>query len=74
MSRPFTRRPSSPEAWIRAPEARKPFTARLTIDVTPDLRGRIKIAAYRQGVTVADLLRDLFARHFPASNENGDAS
>ncbi|MGK9235765.1 chromosome partitioning protein ParB [Inquilinus limosus] len=74
MSGPFARRPGSPEAWIRAPEARKPFTARLTIDVTPELRGRIKIAAYRQGVTVADLLRDLLARHFAASDETGDAS
>ncbi|MGF6227835.1 putative HicB family RNase H-like nuclease [Inquilinus ginsengisoli] len=72
MSWPFARRPGSPEAWIRAPEARKPVTARLTIDVTPELRGRIKIAAYRQGVTVADLLRDLLARHFPASDETGD--
>ncbi len=41
------------------------FTARLTIDVTPDLRGRIKITAFRRGITVADMLRDLFAREFP---------
>ena len=41
------------------------FTARLTIDVTPELRGRIKIAAFRRGVTVADMLRDLLAREFP---------
>jgi len=40
------------------------FTARLTIDVTPELRGRIKIAAFRRGVTVADMLRDLLAREF----------
>ena len=33
------------------------FTARLTIDVTPALRGRIKIAAFQRGVTVADMLR-----------------
>ena len=42
------------------------FTARLTIDVTPALRGRIKVAAFRRGITVADMLRDLFAREFPA--------
>jgi hypothetical protein len=67
MMRSFAKRPSDPEAWIRAPEPAtpKPFTARLTIDVTPELRGRIKIAAFGQGVTVADLLRDLLARHFP---------
>jgi hypothetical protein len=41
------------------------YTARLTIDVTPALRGRIKVAAFRQGVTVADLLRALLEREFP---------
>jgi hypothetical protein len=41
------------------------FTARLTIDVTPDLRGQIKIAAFQRGVTVADMLRELLAREFP---------
>jgi chromosome partitioning protein len=41
------------------------FTARLTIDVTPELRGRIKIAAFTRGQTVADMLRELLAREFP---------
>jgi hypothetical protein len=41
------------------------YTARLTIDVTPALRGRIKVAAFRQGATVADLLRALLEREFP---------
>ena len=41
------------------------FTARLTIDVTPELRGRIKVVAFQRGVTVADMLRDLLAREFP---------
>lgn len=73
MTRSFARRPGDPEAWIRAPEpsAPKPFTARLTIDVTPELRGRIKIVAFRRGVTVADLLRDLLARQF--TDETGEA-
>ncbi|WP_225767676.1 hypothetical protein [Inquilinus sp. Marseille-Q2685] len=71
MSREFARRPGSPETWIRASEATRPFSARLTIDVTPELRGRIKIVAFRQGVTVADLLRDLLARHF--ADETGEA-
>jgi hypothetical protein len=30
--------------------------------VTPELRGRIKIAAFGRGVTVADMLRELLAR------------
>ncbi len=41
------------------------YTARLTIDVTPASRGRIKVAAFRQGVTVADLLRALLEQEFP---------
>ena len=68
--RGFASRPGDPDAWVRAPEpspASRPqedFSARLTIDVTPELRGRIKIAAFRRGVTVADMLRDLLAREF----------
>jgi hypothetical protein len=71
--RGFAARPGDAESWIKAPEAPSrrcdepsAFTARLTIDVTPALRGRIKVAAFRRGVTVADMLRDLFAREFPA--------
>ena len=48
------------------------FSARLTIDVTSELRGRIKIAAFRRGVTVADMLRDLLTREFPPTE--GDPS
>ena len=71
--RGFASRPRDAESWIKSPEAHAPrtddasaFTARLTIDVTPALRGRIKVAAFRRGVTVADMLRDLLAREFPA--------
>lgn len=39
--------------------------ARLTIDVTPGQRGGIKVAAFRRGLTVADMLRALLAREFP---------
>lgn len=45
------------------------YTARLTIDVTPALRGRIKVGAFRQGVTVADLLRALLEREFPDQDD-----
>ena len=41
------------------------FTARLTIDVTPALRGRIKVIAFQRGVTAADMLRELLEREFP---------
>ena len=75
--RGFVARPTDPDAWIRAPEPAADrssdpgFTARLTIDVTPALRGRIKIIAFQRGITVADMLRDLLAREFP---EDGGAA
>lgn len=70
--RGFAARPGDVESWIKANDAPSrrtdeaaDFTARLTIDVTPALRGRIKVAAFRRGITVADMLRDLLAREFP---------
>ncbi len=70
--RGFAARPADPESWIKAstaPASRvadaNQYTARLTIDVTPELRARIKIAAFKNGVTVADMLRDLLREHFP---------
>jgi hypothetical protein len=69
--RGFASRPADADQWIKAassaPRASDTaaFTARLTIDVTPELRGRIKIAAFGRGVTVADMLRELLAREFP---------
>lgn len=53
--------------------ARRGFASRLTINVTPDLRGRIKIAACWRGIPVADMLRDLRARECPPTSE-GDPS
>jgi len=75
----FASRPADPDRWIKAADVPPRngdaggFTARLTIDVTPALRGRIKIAAFGRGVTVADMLRDLLAREFPPITE-GDSS
>jgi hypothetical protein len=73
--RAFIARPPDPERWIKAPEPRSSgnghgaaFTARLTIDITPELRGRIKIVAFQLGLTVADMLRDLLAREFPPAD------
>ena len=79
MTRPpakarFVSRPGDPDSWIRATDAPLPgkgtgaaFTARLTIDITPELRGRIKVAAFRRGITVAVMLRALLDREFPSS-------
>lgn len=73
--RGFAARPADPESWIKAAAAplarhaeRTAFTARLTIDVTPEQRGRIKVVAFQRGATVADMLRDLLAREFPEPN------
>lgn len=61
------------EAWVRGDGRTVPlskaelYTARLTIDVTPELRGRIKVAAFQRDVTVAEMLRDLLKREFPES-------
>ena len=71
--RALTSRPRDADTWIRASglTAHKDgakahhFTARLTLDVTPDLRGRIKVAAFRRGITIAEMLRDLLSREFP---------
>lgn len=41
------------------------FTAHLTIDVTPVLRGRIKVIAFQRGVTAADMSRELLEREYP---------
>ena len=64
--------PASPQAesWVRAGEGATAgkgdlYTARLTLDVTPALRARIKVAAFTQGITVADMLRALLDRAFP---------
>ncbi|GAA0631447.1 hypothetical protein GCM10009424_00790 [Sphingomonas ursincola] len=72
-ARPAETAPSA-EHWVKAADAplarandATGFTARLTIDVTPELRGRIKVSAFRRGVTVADMLRDLLAREFPTT-------
>jgi hypothetical protein len=73
LKRAFAARPSHADSWVRASKQpapqnnRKgdPFTARLTIDMTPGLRGRIKIAAFQRGITVAEMLRGLLSRQFP---------
>ena len=69
---PIGRKPAADpvSTWVRqagAPEAPAKasiYTARLTIDVTPALRGRIKVAAFRRGITAAEMLRELLEREF----------
>jgi len=67
------RRPGADPAstWVRqvdtpeAPAKASIYTARLTIDVTPALRGRIKVVAFRRSLTAADMLRELLEREYP---------
>jgi hypothetical protein len=40
------------------------YTARLTLDVTPELRKHIKLAAVTEGKTVAEILREVLEREF----------
>jgi len=74
----FATRPRDPDAWVRMPETSgsaakpNPYTARLTIDVTRELRGRIKVTAFQRGLTVADMLRALLEREYAAS-ESGES-
>lgn len=57
-------------AWVQSAEGAhtasraSEFTARLTLDVTPALRGRIKVAAFQRGVTAAEMLRELLEQVF----------
>lgn len=71
-NRGFTARPADPESWIRTPDpscavpqATSPFTARLTLDITPALRKRLKLNALQRGQSVADMLRALLLAEFP---------
>jgi hypothetical protein len=69
--RAFAARPSDADTWVLAPETlssrdaeSRLLSARLTIDVTSEQRGRIKVTAFQRGQTVAEMLRDLLAREF----------
>lgn len=70
----FATRPGAAERWIRqtapsASDAAVLFSARLTIDVTPAMRQRLKLVAVTRGTTVADLMRALIDTHFPENSE-----
>lgn len=60
---------SQAEAWVHRDKASKaskpdPFRARLTIDITPALRARIKLAALNRGITMSEMLRELLEQKF----------
>ena len=61
------------ELWIKGGgekgKSTNPWTARLTIDVTAAMRGRIKIIAFERGTTVAEMLRGLLDAEFGTPGE-----
>jgi len=69
---PIGRRPAADpaSAWVRQVDApgavakASVYTARLTIDVTPALRGRIKVIAFKRGITAAEMLRELLEHEY----------
>ncbi len=70
--------PSNPAEWIRdgnsisrvaARQKGEVYTARLTIDVTPELRARLKLKAFGRGITVADLVRRLLEEELPSDKQ-----
>ncbi len=75
----FAARPRDPDTWVNTSEGSvtpasgkaEIYTARLTVDVTSTLRGRIKVAAFSRGLTVADMLRAMLEQAFP--DQGGDA-
>ncbi len=69
---PIGRKPAADPAttWVRQADGTDAqarasiYTARLTINVTPTLRGCIKVTAFQRGVTAADMLRELLEREY----------
>jgi hypothetical protein len=63
-------RPSADD-WVQAAGARDGGSAapmkRFTIDVPVELHRRVKAACAQRGLKMADVLRDLLEREFPAA-------
>lgn len=69
MRSAYTARRVKPhETRLQPLRKRSPFSARLTVDVTPDLRARIKIAAFEHGVTAVYMPRVLPLKSLPRTN------
>ena len=68
----IVRKPAADPAstWVRQADAPENvakasiYTARLTVDVKPALRGRIKVIAFERGATAAEMLRELLEREY----------
>jgi hypothetical protein len=66
----FTPKPSreaAKEAWVASrevPTEKRP-TKRLTLDIDAELHQRVRVACARDGVIMADMLRELLEKRFP---------
>lgn len=72
--RMFDRQSSDREPCVRSSETgwadhAELFIARLTMDETPDVHGRIKIAAFSRDRTLTDVLAELLQQAFPEEGE-----
>ncbi len=58
----------SAERWIKGGERETSASAmkRLTIDIDAALHRRLKVGCASRGAKIADVVRDLIAREFPA--------
>jgi hypothetical protein len=57
--------PPAPAPIARAPAKATLPMKRLTFDIPADLHMRMKLACVREGVDMAEVLRELIARRFP---------
>ena len=64
-ARESTRRGVDSPGRCRCAGQGRPLHRPPDLDITPAMRARIKVSAFTQGVTVADLLRGLLEREFP---------
>jgi hypothetical protein len=62
---------SAPQSERRRRQDDAHMARRWSVDTAGQARGRIKFEAFRRGVTVADMLREMLERAFP---EDGAAS
>lgn len=64
---PSTTAPASPDDWVAARDAsRQEPTKRFTIDVPVSLHKRVKSQCALQNLVMADVMRELLERRFPA--------
>jgi hypothetical protein len=62
-------RAPSPDDWVKAKERSTEPTKRLTIDIPLGLHTRVKSQCALQGLQIAEVVRELLDRRFPADGQ-----